>query len=333
MTLGKLFDWHDIVGHRRQIEVLRRAAESGRAAHAYLFSGREGLGKSSVAAVFAWALLCERTDAGPRPCGACRSCQRPLEEHPDWFLIEPDGKRIRIEQVRTAQRELAYRPHWGRRKVYCFNPADTMTEEAQNSLLKSLEEPPEYASFILVAHQLSGILPTVRSRCTHVRFQIVGTDDIAKALEERGHDAATARLVAGLAFGCPGIALGQDEADLQARRDVILEWSHRLKFGPAAVWHVGEAFEERKDDMEAFVDLLILWYRDILLLASGADEEHLVNRDAIEQLREQAAGVSPAGVADAIQALMKLKQHVLRNANFRLAVDVALLEVHRGIAG
>lgn len=331
--LGKGFDWHDIVGHRRQTDVLRRAAESGRAAHAYLFSGRAGLGKSTVAAVFARALLCEGPDDGPRPCGRCRSCRRRLEEHPDWFLIEPDGKRIRIEQVRAAQRELAYRPHWGRRKVYCFDPADTLTEEAQNSLLKSLEEPPEYAFFILVAHQLNGILPTIRSRCTHVRFQIVGADDIAKALEQRGHDPASARLVAGLAFGCPGVAFGQDQSELLARRNVILEWSRRLKFGPAAVWHVGEALEERKDDMEPFVDLLILWYRDLLLLVSGVGEEYLVNRDAIDALREQAAGVSPAGVVDAIQALMKLKQYVLRNANFRLAVDVALLDVHRGIAG
>lgn len=208
-----------------------------------------------------------------------------------------------------------------------------MTEEAQNSLLKSLEEPPEYAAFILVADQLSGILPTVRSRCTQVRFQAVGAGDITEALQERGHDAATAGMIAGLAFGSPGVALGQDEAALRAQRDVIMEWSNRLKHGPAAVWHVGEALEEHKDEIEALIDLLILWYRDVLLLAAGSAEEHVVNQDVIEQLRKEAAGVSPTGVANALQALMHLKRNLLRNANFRLAVDVTLVEVHKGLAG
>lgn len=324
-------DWNGIIGHRRQIDMLRRSVARGRGSHAYLLVGRPGLGKSLVSRVLARALLCEAADGAERPCGTCRSCLAEPDAHPDWRIVVPDGASIKIEQVREAQRDLPYRPAWGVRRVICFDPADAMTEQAQNSLLKSLEDPPRYAVFILVAHQIGGVLPTIRSRCTQVRFSGVPAAEIAGALQARGMEAETAELVAALAFGRPAVALHEDEAALRERREKVLGWTEHLRRGPAPLWHVGDALEGEKEEVEAYLDMLLLWYRDLLLASCGVPPEAWVNRDQAERVREEAENVSPAGAVAALEAILRLKEHLHRNAGFRLAVDVALARVRRGV--
>lgn len=321
--------WERIIGHTRQVNSLQVALRSGRSAHAYLFSGPAHVGKRTVADVMAAAMLCE--GAAAAPCGECRSCRHASQGHPDLHRVEPDGAAIKIGQVRQLQTQLIYRPAWHRRRVVLIDPADKLTEEAQNALLKSLEEPPEYVAFLLVAHDVASVLPTVRSRCIRLRFGAVAPERIAAALEQRGVAPQEAATLAGIALGRPGVALATDTGPLLTRRDLVVQWSTQLVSEPAAgVWIVAEALEKRRDEVLDLVDLLALWFRDLLWAALGA-RSGFVNQDLAAEIEAAARGVRPEGAVAALAALFGLKENLQRNANFRLAVDAALIQIQRGL--
>jgi DNA polymerase-3 subunit delta' len=328
--VGSGLRWDDIIGHKRQIQVLRAGLEARRTPHAYLFVGEPGVGKGSVADVYTRALTCNEPDAAERPCGRCTSCRVPLDRHPDVITVTPDGSSIRIDQVRAVQRRLLFRPDLGRSLVVRIDPADALTEQAQNALLKSLEEPPAYVTFILLSHHLHALLSTIRSRCVKLRFGRVKVQDIAEALVERGYDVERAKALAALSFGRPGSLAESDAEDVLARRQRIVEWGERLLTDRCAVWYVGEAVDKERDLAQDHIDMLILWLRDVLLVRTGR-QEAVTNQDLLDRLRQSARNASPSGLTEAIEALMQLKEHWNANANFRLALDVALIKAQRGL--
>lgn len=323
-------NWNDIIGHRRQVEVLRSVTARRRSAHAYLFAGEASVGKRTVAEVTARALLCEAAGGAERPCNACRSCRRALSDHPDYFSITPSGTSIKIEQIRDIQRELAFRPAWQQHKVICINLADDMTEQAQNALLKSLEEPPAFATFILLSESTQAVLPTIQSRCVPVRFGRVAERDIAAALVAKGYEPQRAKALAAISFGRPGMVFAAETEELVAQRERVLDWGKDLLRRPTAVWFVGEALERERQDAARYIDMLMLWLRDLLLIRTGHIEA-IVNQDRQDELVHYARKASPQGLLQAMRALLQLKQDWESNANFRLALDVALISIQRGL--
>lgn len=260
----------------------------------------------------------------------CRSCTQSLDGHPDVFTIVPSGATIKIEQVRAIQRELLFSPTRGRRKVFRFVLADNLTEQAQNALLKSLEEPPPFVTFLLLSRHVNAILPTVRSRCVHVRFGRVPTGEVARALQDRGVSAERAERLAALSFGRPGVIDSAEVDALLERRKQVVEWAEYLFHRPDGVWYVGEEMEKVRDQAPELVDHLIMWFRDLLLVRTGRPEA-VANLDMVELLQKESSHASPAGLAQAIRALLALKEHWKANANFRLALDVALINIQRGL--
>lgn len=328
--VGSGLHWDDIIGHKRQIQLLRAGLKASRTPHAYLFVGEPGVGKGHVADVYTRALTChDRGDAG-RPCGQCPSCRMPLESHPDVVTIVPEGASIKIDQVRAVQRRLLFRPDLGRALVIRFDLADHLTEQAQNALLKSLEEPPEYVTFILLSQHVHALLPTIRSRCVQLRFGRISQQEITEALIERGYDSERAKVLAALSFGRPGSIAETDVEDMLERRRRIVEWGEQLLRHRCGVWHVGEALEKERDAAADYADMLILLFRDALLVRTGRTEA-VTNQDLLDRLSQNVQNVSPRGLAEAIDALLELKEHWSANANFRLALDVALIKVQRGL--
>ena len=162
----------DVLGHARPIALLQRAIKNEKVVNSYLFLGNEGIGKKDVALQFAKALNClegevKREDA----CDHCTSCKK-IDHglHPDVLLIEPEGQTIKVDQVRQMQRDLAYRPYEGKRRVCILTAADRMAPHISNTLLKTLEEPPLHTVIILLANNSRFMLPTILSRCQLVRF-------------------------------------------------------------------------------------------------------------------------------------------------------------------
>lgn len=169
------------MGNEKNKQILEKSIELGKVSHSYIFLGIEGIGKKIIAKEFAKKILClEKQDK----CN-CKSCiEFDTNNNPDFLLIEPNDGKVKIEQIREMQRKVAEKPIISKQKVYIINDAETMTVEAQNCLLKTLEEPPEYAIIILICSNEDNLLSTIKSRCTRMYFETIDEDKIKKYIGE-----------------------------------------------------------------------------------------------------------------------------------------------------
>ena len=173
-----------IIGNEEIQELLKQTIKSKRASHSYLFVGTEGIGKKQIAKEFAKALLCIEEN---KYCGKCKSCiEFDNNNNPDFILIEPEESSIKIDQIREIQRKVVEKPIISRQKVYIIDDSDKMTPEAQNGLLKTLEEPPEYITIILVCSNDGNLLSTIKSRCTRIQFEPISNNEIKHYIEQQG---------------------------------------------------------------------------------------------------------------------------------------------------
>ncbi len=176
-----MFD--EIIGNERIKEELRKAILENKISHSYMFVGIEGIGKQMIAKEFARIVLC--TNEQEKGCHQCKSCMEFMSHnHPDFLYLEPDGNSIKIEQIRYLQRKIQEKPIISNKKVYIINDADKMTTEAQNCLLKTLEEPPEYGIIILIGSNENAFLNTIKSRCMKITFQPIETQYIKQFMEK-----------------------------------------------------------------------------------------------------------------------------------------------------
>lgn len=318
-----------VIGHDWAVILLLRAIESGRAAHAYLITGLEHIGKSTLARTLAQSLNCT---GQPAPCGGCRACKLiAASKHPDLHLVAPEGNTLKIDQVRALQHDLALAPVEGRFRVAILDGMDKATAEASNALLKTLEEPPPHVVLVLIAPEAEALLPTIVSRCQPIALRPLSVTAVRTALIERwGVEKSLAESLAHLAGGRLGwaVAAAQDKSVL-TRRAQLLDDLARLT-GQGRVERFAYA-EEMAADSSAARETLKLWqtwWRDVLLLASGSGAA-LTNSDRNDALRRHAAqfGVEDARVAAANlgRALWQLDH----NANTRLALEVLMLDLPR----
>ena len=176
-----MFD--EFIGNEQIKKELKRAVDENKVSHSYMFVGIEGIGKQMIAKEFAQIVLC--TNEEEKGCHQCKSCVEFMSHnHPDFLYLEPDGSSIKIEQIRYLQRKIQEKPIISNKKVYIINDADKMTAEAQNCLLKTLEEPPEYSTIILVGSNENAFLNTIKSRCMKISFQPIETKYIKQYMEE-----------------------------------------------------------------------------------------------------------------------------------------------------
>ncbi|HXN56306.1 MAG TPA: DNA polymerase III subunit delta' [Myxococcales bacterium] len=232
--------WSEIVGQERAVRLLRRALGRGQPHHAYLLAGPPGVGKELLARLFAQAANCEVEDVSARPCGECPACKGIARgSYPDVQWVMPlaeliargkvsradfegaASREIRVDEVRELSRRLSFAPVRGRRKIAILTPADALNERAQNTLLKTLEEPPPSTSFVLVTAQPDQLLATVRSRCARVQLMPLSDELIAARLVQAGVAAGEARERAHRAGGSLGRALGMSGDELSRAREML----------------------------------------------------------------------------------------------------------------
>jgi DNA polymerase-3 subunit delta' len=232
--------WSEIVGQERAVRLLRRALGRGQPHHAYLLAGPPGVGKELLARLFAQAANCEVEDLSARPCGLCAACRGIARgNYPDVQWVMPlaeliargkvsradvegaASREIRVDEVRELSRSLSFAPVRGRRKIAIVTPADALNERAQNTLLKTLEEPPQATSFVLVTAQPDQLLATVRSRCARVQLMPLSAELLAQRLIQGGVPADEAQVRAQRAGGSLGRALGMSAGDLSRAREIL----------------------------------------------------------------------------------------------------------------
>lgn len=335
----------NVVGHERAIEVLTRSLCEGTYAHAYLFTGPEQVGKRTLALELAKALNClTREPAGEgrngAPCGTCRSCRRISEgKHSDVLLVEVETtadanrKAIGIDQVREIGRFVNLEPFEGRTRVVIIDGAETMTVQAANAFLKTLEEPPPAVVLVLLADHEESLLETVRSRCQRLALAPVPRQKIAAALVERwGASAEQAALLAGLARGRLGWAVAALQNDeVLAERARTLATIHRLaeadrndRFAYAA--ELAVRFGQDRSAVFRVLELWREWWRDVFLVQVGAAEA-ITNRDDLAAIETVAVAHSPGEVIAVLEAVEKTVSYLHYNVNARLALEVFLLSL------
>jgi DNA polymerase-3 subunit delta' len=318
-----------VVGHDWAVTLLLRAVQGGHAAHAYLVTGLEHIGKSTLARTLAQALNCT---GQPVPCGQCRACKLiAAGKHPDLHLVAPEGNTLKIDQVRALQHDLALAPMEGRSRVAILEGMDKATAEASNALLKTLEEPPPHVVLVLIAPEAEALLPTIVSRCQLVALRPLSVQAVHHALVERwGVDDARAQTLAHLSGGRLGWAImaAQDESVL-ARRAQLLDDLARLA-GQGRVERFAYAEEMAADSAAARETLKLwqTWWRDAMLLASGSDAP-LTNSDRLDALRHHAEQFGVEQARSAASGIAQTLWQLDHNANARLALEVLMLDLPR----
>ena len=314
----------DIIGHEWAADLLQRAIKSDRLAHAYLLTGPASIGKTHLAWQFAAALNCT---GDVRPCGECRACTRThLGSHPDVSVVEPDGARIKIDQIRDLRRDLSLSPVEGRWRVCIVSDFQAATVEAANALLKTLEEPPSRVVLILTSTDASLLLPTIVSRCQLVSLRAVPPGIVEDALVTRfDQDPASAALLARLSGGRVGWAVraATDPSLVATRRQRLDDLLRTIGEGRAARIRTAEKIAKLAD----FEEVLRLWqtvWRDVLLVGTGL-ESLVVNLDLARELRVLADQFPPIDAERAVREIESLLGQLQRNVNGRLALDVLLL--------
>ena len=324
--------FEEVIGQRKAKDILRDELKSQRIKHAYLFTGKDGLGKKKLALEFVRALFCENKQFDN--CGQCISCKKiEHQNHADVRLLSLDegSSKFSISQVRELQQEIVYKPYESSRKVYIIEDADKMSLEAANSLLRTLEEPPDYAVIILLAEEINQLLPTIISRCQQVFFYDVNTDKIESYLKEKGATKKQAHLFSNLAAGSPRRALEfmQDEQFIENRDMVFSFLKNITEKKRYQILQKAEEVEQIYQKGFPVFDLISSWYRDIMLCIEGNNEQ-IVNIDFLSDIKEQSQQYNLVQLVSIIERVDEMATYLQKNVNRRLILDVLLIGIRSG---
>jgi DNA polymerase-3 subunit delta' len=317
-----------VIGHEWAVLSLDRAVSAERPAHAYLISGPPQIGKTTLAQSLALTLNCQSASPA-RPCGQCRSCRLiAAGKHPDVQLIEPDGARVKIDQVRALQHDLSLRPVEGRYRVAIFDQFEVATVEAQNALLKTLEEPPDYVVLIVLASDPELLLPTIVSRCQQVPLRPLTVTQVREALIKHWNVAVDqANLLAHLSGGRLGWAVtaARDSAVMSARAKYLDDLQELLQADRVARFAYAENLTKKSSLARDAIDLWRTWWRDVLLASSGSSAD-LINVDRAAQVQELAQRVDLNQAKTAADACGRALWQMDKNVTPRLVVEVLLMD-------
>lgn len=317
-----------ILGQTKALTLLRRALESGRLAHAYLFSGPDGVGKTTVALDLAAVLLC-RAPEGEHPCGRCPGCLKFRSgNHPDFQRIRPDGAAIKIDQIRELKKALTFAPFESRQRIVLLEEVHTMRREASNSLLKVLEEPPAGNLLLLLGDAGGSILDTIVSRCQVIPFAPLPLRLAAEVI--RNHrpdlDEAGSLALAGLSDGCPGQALAIEADGVLALYGRIVEAA--LARRDTSAQRVERALSlavdmaEMKEGLAPLLALLRIFLKNTMAAQAGVPARGLAPE--AEQARER---WNSAQLSAKMAAIDLAEQALARNCNRGLTSEVLLLDL------
>lgn len=321
----------DIVGHEQIIEHLKTAIEMGKVSHAYILNGPDLSGKMMIAEAFARALLCEKQD--PDGCGECRSCKQSDDRNnPDIIYVKHDKPNtISVDDIRTQlNNDIVIKPYSNQYKIYIVDEAEKMNQQAQNALLKTIEEPPAYAVIMLLTTNADSFLQTIRSRCITLNLKSVKNDVIKSYLmTEKKIPDYQADVCAAFAQGVVGKAIKLASSDdFNELKESALSLIKRLD--DIDLYEMGEAIKQISDyklQVQDYFDLITVWYRDVLYMKATNDVNGLIFKDEVYDIKKQASKHSYHGIETIIEALDKAKLRINANVNFDLVIELLLMTI------
>ncbi len=323
MTDNSFFCFTQLLGQEKAKRMLSRSLAAERIPHAFIFKGPEGVGKRLFARGVAAAVNCRDTKR-LGACGVCSSCRKFRSmNHPDFLVISPEKGVIKIDRIRQLAKELGYPPYESTMRVVVLEDVQTMRREAANSLLKTLEEPPDNNLLILTAEASQEILATLTSRCQVVPFSRLSVDDSMTILLREGIDREIAGLLARLSEGSPGKAL------LMHKTGMIESWRTLVSFlsdptvdrdaDVGELLRLAENMAGLKEELPSFLGLLKIWLRDLLL-----DD---VRNNGLEQDGSAVKSWNSPELFAKLEAVDRAERELSRNCNRSLVCEVLLFKL------
>ena len=320
-----MFSFTEIVGHEQIKEHMQAAIRDKKPFHAYLFQGEEGVGKEALARTFAAGLQCQ-SESADKPCKECVSCrQMESGNQPDVIWVTREKASLGVDEIREQLcNTMDIKPFSSPYKIYLVPEAEKMTEAAQNALLKTIEEPPEYGIVILMTSNISALLPTIQSRCLTMEFRPLSTAVVESYVKEH---CQVPDYQAAFAQGNLGKAMryAKSEDFIERKDHIISLLRHVEQMDLSEMLAVIKDLGTRKDEVRDYIDLMVLWYRDVLLFKATKDINQLLFQDEASYISREASHRSYEKIEEILQAFEKAKVRLRANVNFDITMELMLL--------
>ena len=324
-------DFNDIVGQEHLKEQLQKNMKEGNVSHAYLINGELRSGKEFIAKIFAAALQCE--DELNPPCQSCQSCVKAFSgNHPDIIFVSHEKPNtIGVEDIRAQiNNDIMIKPYQGPYKIYIMNEAEKMTVQAQNALLKTLEEPPAYAVILLLTTSVEAMLPTIVSRCVNLAMRPV-PDAVLREFLMKEMRVPDYRADIGVAFARGNVGRAKilvSSEDFDKIRDeavTLLKYIDEMEISEVVT--AIKKINEYKFDINDYLDIISVWYRDVLLFKATNDVNSLIFKKEIQYIKKVAKKSSYEGIETILESLEKAKARMRANVGFDLTMELLLLSI------
>ncbi|HBF4296137.1 TPA: DNA polymerase III subunit delta' [Clostridioides difficile] len=308
--------FENIIGQDFAKKYLTNSIKKNKLNNAYMFEGMDGIGKKKFADELSKLLLDYEN----------------LENSPDYVLIKPDGNSIKIAQIRNLQSDIVIRPHKDY-KIYIINNAEKMTVEAQNALLKTLDEPPNYAIIILVTNNKESLLETIKSRCDIIKFSPIPIEDLKRYLINTGIEEERAQLLAIFSRGSieNALNLSQSSEFSMMREDIQQYIQIMLDKNIVEILNIPNNMEKYRGKIIALLDMMINYFRDIILLKENVNKNMLINVDKLVFIQNMSGKISYSQLSKIIDIIEDAKSKIKSNCNFNISIQVMSLNIYEVI--
>lgn len=329
--------FNDIIGQESVVSHMKNAIQLNKISHAYIINGERGMGKKTLAKIFSMTLQCEKGQN--EPCMECHSCKQALSNnHPDirWVTHEKIST-IAIDEIREQiNNDMAIKPYSCRYKIYIVDEAEKMTVQAQNALLKTIEEPPSYGIIILLTSNKDSFLQTILSRCVTLNMKPVAPENIIKYLSEKERiPDYQAKMVVNFAGGNLGraIRLASMEEFGELKNMAV---RHLAGICEASATDINGYVKETavyKDSVSEYIDLIMAWFRDVLIFKASRDINQLIFKEEISLIEKYSIKISYNGINRIFEAADKVGDRLRANVNFDLTIELLLMCIRENIYG
>ena len=323
----------DVVGHKNIIKYIESAVQADAVSHAYILNGERGSGKKLLANLFAMSLQCQDRAENGEACGKCQSCKQAKSgNQPDIIrVIHEKPNTISVDDIRTqVNTDIVIKPYSSKYKIYIIPEADLMSVQAQNALLKTIEEPPEYAVIMLLTENAETLLPTIRSRCVMMKLRNIRDQLVKKYLMEQMEiPDYKADVCVAFAQGNMGkaIMLATSEYFNEIKEEVVHLLRNIDEMNVSELMDAIKKCMTYKMEINDYLDMIAIWYRDVLIYKATKNVDRVVFSDQLRYIKQRASKSSYEGIENILDAIEKAKARLKANVNFELTMELLLLTI------
>lgn len=323
----------DVVGHKNIIKYISSAVQADAVSHAYILNGERGSGKRLLANLFAMSLQCQNRAEDGEACGKCQSCKQVQSgNQPDIIKVTHEKPNtISVDDIRTqVNNDIVIKPYSSKYKIYIIPEADLMSAQAQNALLKTIEEPPEYAVIMLLTENAEALLPTIRSRCVMMKLRNIKDQLVKKYLMEQMEiPDYKADVCVAFAQGNMGkaIMLATSEYFNEIKEEVVHLLRNIDEMNVSELMDAVKKCMTYKMEINDYLDMIAIWYRDVLIYKATKNIDRVVFSDQLRYIKARASKSSYEGIEKILDAIEKAKARLKANVNFELTMELLLLTI------